>query len=784
MSESNHNNRNPKMEAPAANIVVPAAKDDCSKGEFIVHTKHTCDTCFQQPIIGRRYTSSVHSNFDLCARCFDAYSGPEISLTEAVLTRDKKHSRDFVLKLKIDNGGDAQVRRINVSEIWGKSISQLSFGKMMSIASSYAFPENKVDDAVRDAFIAKAGATYIDGDGDKITMTSNRELEDSFLQVLKKFPLHKPFRITVTVPKDEPSNVRVMAAGKATGMTKRIQFRKIEPKKKAFSLSMEKEKSMAKSPIVMEGKSKTTLRVTPQKFEKDFFVHARHTCDGCSKSPIIGTRHHATKIPDFDLCGVCFEKYEGEDLDFKTEIHPRDRRMQQKWLKRQLSDSSKTSSNIAGEWDKAKGNISDFLKKVQESGGSIESATVYASSPCQGFSASDKDATNQSKSSGEDQTLDALAQLWAQAQQCETHPEETVKFVPGSQTVLPPSELCLPAKGISDSELENSVESPTVNKTAEDVASPLKEAQEYANVEAAESESPPTTKPETPTVEEAPGSPAASHDESFFSDADGNGSIAEAIGRTLDVCVQAIEEAMADGLEEMEKVGAAASCSGKESPQKSSDSKTKVDDDLVAAAAVAVDAFSVASSMVSSMTDILKKMDDAKKADDASHAVLLQSNGADDAAASTSVPSVVTGATILKSEDGIEKKNSFEMPTFEDVIDGEDDWSVISDDKVQVKHDEDIARGAEMIDSALFNSDISTGGKVETDKSVSSVEPISPVVLAKWDTELVQLHELGFLHDRKNIDVLEHLEASHMGVDSIEKVTVQNAVEHLLGDRA
>mmetsp|Transcript_16848 Transcript_16848/g.30588 ORF Transcript_16848/g.30588 Transcript_16848/m.30588 type:complete len:656 (-) Transcript_16848:108-2075(-) len=655
---------------------------------------------------------------------------------------------------------------------------------MMSIASSYAFPENKVDDAVRDAFIAKAGATYIDGDGDKITMTSNRELEDSFLQVLKKFPLHKPFRITVTVPKDEPSNVRVMAAGKATGMTKRIQFRKIEPKKKAFSLSMEKEKSMAKSPIVMEGKSKTTLRVTPQKFEKDFFVHARHTCDGCSKSPIIGTRHHATKIPDFDLCGVCFEKYEGEDLDFKTEIHPRDRRMQQKWLKRQLSDSSKTSSNIAGEWDKAKGNISDFLKKVQESGGSIESATVYASSPCQGFSASDKDATNQSKSSGEDQTLDALAQLWAQAQQCETHPEETVKFVPGSQTVLPPSELCLPAKGISDSELENSVESPTVNKTAEDVASPLKEAQEYANVEAAESESPPTTKPETPTVEEAPGSPAASHDESFFSDADGNGSIAEAIGRTLDVCVQAIEEAMADGLEEMEKVGAAASCSGKESPQKSSDSKTKVDDDLVAAAAVAVDAFSVASSMVSSMTDILKKMDDAKKADDASHAVLLQSNGADDAAASTSVPSVVTGATILKSEDGIEKKNSFEMPTFEDVIDGEDDWSVISDDKVQVKHDEDIARGAEMIDSALFNSDISTGGKVETDKSVSSVEPISPVVLAKWDTELVQLHELGFLHDRKNIDVLEHLEASHMGVDSIEKVTVQNAVEHLLGDRA
>eukprot|EP00579_Thalassiosira_antarctica_P024133 CAMPEP_0201987186 /NCGR_PEP_ID=MMETSP0904-20121228/91663_1 /ASSEMBLY_ACC=CAM_ASM_000553 /TAXON_ID=420261 /ORGANISM="Thalassiosira antarctica, Strain CCMP982" /LENGTH=849 /DNA_ID=CAMNT_0048541285 /DNA_START=201 /DNA_END=2749 /DNA_ORIENTATION=- len=53
------------------------------------------------------------------------------------------------------------------------------------------------------------------------------------------------------------------------------------------------------------------------------------------------------------------------------------------------------------------------------------------------------DTTNQSKSSGEDEPLDALALLCAQY--CETHPEETVKFVPGSQTVLPDSELFLPS---------------------------------------------------------------------------------------------------------------------------------------------------------------------------------------------------------------------------------------------------------------------------------------------------------------------------------------------------
>lgn len=125
------------MEAAAAKDAQPA-KDEC---EFFVHTKHTCDGCFQQPILGKRYTSSVHSNFDLCARCFDVYSGPEIGLSEVVLSkssqaghahvhfcllcvmrnlihpcalffsvsdRDKKHSSAFVLKLKIDNGGDGE----------------------------------------------------------------------------------------------------------------------------------------------------------------------------------------------------------------------------------------------------------------------------------------------------------------------------------------------------------------------------------------------------------------------------------------------------------------------------------------------------------------------------------------------------------------------------------------------------------------------------------------------------------------------------------------------------
>ena len=77
----------------------------------------------------------------------------------------------------------------------------------MSFATKYAFPEGDADGAGHAAFVAKAKVTYIDEDGDQINMTSDAELADAFHQVLKKWPVHKPFRITVTVPNDKPSKV-------------------------------------------------------------------------------------------------------------------------------------------------------------------------------------------------------------------------------------------------------------------------------------------------------------------------------------------------------------------------------------------------------------------------------------------------------------------------------------------------------------------------------------------------------------------------------------------------
>ena len=65
--------------------LVPMESAAAAGDGFLVHTKHTCDVCFKQPIVGKRYASGVRANFDMCARCFGAYDGRDLSLVETAL---------------------------------------------------------------------------------------------------------------------------------------------------------------------------------------------------------------------------------------------------------------------------------------------------------------------------------------------------------------------------------------------------------------------------------------------------------------------------------------------------------------------------------------------------------------------------------------------------------------------------------------------------------------------------------------------------------------------------
>ena len=84
-----------------------------------------------------------------------------------------------------------------------------------------------------------------------------------------------------------------------------------ESRKKGAEIMSEK-----KTPSV----STTALQINPRDFSNEFFVHARHGCNGCAISPIIGTRYHGSEAPNVDLCEACFTKYDGDKLNFTPEI--------------------------------------------------------------------------------------------------------------------------------------------------------------------------------------------------------------------------------------------------------------------------------------------------------------------------------------------------------------------------------------------------------------------------------------------------------------------------------
>merc|ERR1712038_1609404 len=133
----------------------------------------------------------------------------------------------------------------------------------------------------------------------------------------------------------------------------------------------------------------------------------------------------------------------------------------------------------------------------------------------------------------------------------------------------------------------------------------------------------------------------------------------------------------------------------------------------------------------------------------------------------------------------------------------DDDKTEVSDDsewqQVSVSSQEMIAQAAQMLGSALFQSDMvdsSNNDKTAPfEQSVSNVSSmtiptvvpsiaskteIASVVLSRWDNELKQLHELGFLDDHRSVDALERLEAANMGCESDDPVTVEDAINYML----
>jgi len=162
----------------------------------------------------------------------------------------------------------------------------------------------------------------------------------------------------------------------------------------------------------------------------------------------------------------------------------------------------------------------------------------------------------------------------------------------------------------------------------------------------------------------------------------------------------------------------------------------------------------------------------------------------------TAEAEVTGGATIVESADGADPEDTSNIEDTQ--VDGGEDWQVVNEDQ-QTSSDEDIAGAAQMIGSALFNSDMrsshemmstltagssragdeaSFASSVPTD--LPSVSSLSRAQLDRWALQLSQLHDMGIDNDAKCVDILEMLSAANIGCgNDDEEVSVQKVLDEM-----
>jgi len=142
-----------------------------------------------------------------------------------------------------------------------------------------------------------------------------------------------------------------------------------------------------------------------------------------------------------------------------------------------------------------------------------------------------------------------------------------------------------------------------------------------------------------------------------------------------------------------------------------------------------------------------------------------------------------TGTIVADGDEDVEENTQDEKASNESVA-SEEGWQVVPGEM----QDEMIARAAQLLGSALFESDLHNSENISASNmsvpssvpSLASDSNISPVVLDKWAVHLNQLHELGFHADKKSVEILERLTAANIGVDSEDEVSVTQVVNELL----
>jgi len=544
------------------------------------------------------------------------------------------------------------------------------------------------------------------------------------------------------------------------------------------------------------------------------FIHGRHTCDGCLCTPIIDIRYHSTNLPDYDLCAKCRDNYKGTANQFEPAELERDRPFQERWHRKRARFAQRGGAcrpNVPGPCGPRSG------------------------PPFRGPHGRRRGGKFRWQQGGMEGAMKEAIRRSLQDVKVKPVPE------PSAPTEAPvpvaDAEEVAPSTGESSADVTNVTES----TSSPDETTPV---QDDTVVEiAVEAPVAPSDEPTTETVK----------DTSFSSDAVGHGDAAERLGHTLDECAEAIN-AMVSELDREQAVAVDESVSDDEVNYvyfdtddegnavgfDTYDESTAINqvtavesdnDDEGAAVDEVIDTEFDNDDAVTAIDEVIAAEfdnDDAVATIDQVIAAEFDNNDEvaavdqvtvvevdnDDVAAIDQVIAVEvdtdedelpTLLAITSEQDAIAGEKIVDGEEVNEGADGDDDkksesseeeWEVVGEDQ-QIAGDEMIARAAQLIGSALFQSDLrsSEGGSTLTNSgnfgerseclSVPSSVPsmtseISCAVLDRWALQLSQLHELGFHDDKKTVDILEHLTAANIGVDSNDEVSVTQVVNALL----
>jgi hypothetical protein len=288
-----------------------------------------------------------------------------------------------------------------------------------------------------------------------------------------------------------------------------------------------------------------TAAITADTTTPALFIHGRHTCDGCLTTPIVGSRFHATNLPDYDLCSQCKHNYKGSEIQFDVVELDRDRPSQERWQRRQAKlASGRPLRNAAWRHHRAQSN------RIRRCGGGGDRGRFAPQYPTQGppmdlavaeairRSLEDaKKAEEKKQADAVTQTLETAVQKEEKATQSEASDEgetvdETVCEEAGISDEQGADELLVK----SNQEVEISDEQESDDETAASMPelAPSRINHQYEMyIRASHANS------LVPKVVQVI---STDTDSSFASDAEGSGEIAAVLGETLDRVAAAIDE--------------------------------------------------------------------------------------------------------------------------------------------------------------------------------------------------------------------------------------------------